>query len=472
MATDSVPPKTLSPLLARIADYISLRLNEQEIAIRHYVTCQESLRQQLSDDKVTQETYNKEMDMLDDSSADTMLEFQIIDKQFRLVAQDMEDEVYGMKAIGTPSAGDDELVEKAYYAVVREAKRSELLWRQRFSQTFCEKKANGRTALEDRVLSYYDAVRTMHDQRQAHCSLTGWYPDEEVGVARLVPASISSEQISFLFGANQVNLVNGKNCIPLQKNLAQALDCGIITFIPLPPTDADQGPTWTCILVDDGFRDQAFAVTPDGKKLTYRDIHGNPLIFHNHHRPARRFLFFHFVISYLRAQSLEFSVKPNIAWPVPGRYVDKESLLMIGRCISGTELPELLYKGMVFEKTERPPDYADVALCLVIRNWVKRTAEVGRDGTECVLSSDAGGDGDLGAEGVSGISEDVKMDEEATQWAGEQEQEQTQEHEDQQQEVEEKGETGDQDEAATRQDPTLTPSKGRKKKKSKKATNN
>lgn len=212
MATDSIPPKTLSPLMARIADYITLRLNEQETAFEHYIACQTSLREQLSMGKITQTTYNKEMDMLDDASADTMLEFHIIDKQYRLLAQDMEDEVLGMRAVGTPCAGEDELVEKAYYSVVREAKRSEVLWRQRFDQGVVQNKSNGRTELDGRVLSFYDAVRTMHEQRQAHCSLTGWHPDEEVGVARLVPGSISSEQVAFLFGANQINLVNWKNC--------------------------------------------------------------------------------------------------------------------------------------------------------------------------------------------------------------------------------------------------------------------
>ncbi|KAI5291446.1 hypothetical protein KEM54_004626 [Ascosphaera aggregata] len=363
MSTESVPPKAISPLLARVADYITLRVNEQETAIKHYVNCQDSLRQQLQQGKITQMTYNNEMNILDDTTSDTMLEFQVIDKQFRLVAQDMEDDVLGMKAVGTPAAGEDELVEKSYFSVVGEAKKTEMLWRQRYYDAPMEdSKVNSqRSELDRRVLSYYNATRTMREQRQAHCSLTGWYPEAEVGVAQLVPGCISSEQISFLFGANQMNLVNGKNCIPLQRNLADALDCGIITFIPLPPTDVDQGPTWTCILVDDSFRDRVFAIGSDGKKLTYR---------------------------------------PNIAWPVPGRYVDKESLLMLGRSISGTELPELLYKGMVFEKVERPADFADVALCLVVRGWVRKTIEAGKDGIGCVDSKKEG-DGDLSTEDVS-----------------------------------------------------------------------
>lgn len=48
------------------------------------------------------------------------------------------------------------------------------------------------------------------------------------------------------------------------------MECGIITFVPLPPSDVNQGPIWTCILVDDDFRDRAFAKTPDGKQITYR----------------------------------------------------------------------------------------------------------------------------------------------------------------------------------------------------------
>ncbi|KAI5295609.1 hypothetical protein KEM52_000851 [Ascosphaera acerosa] len=399
-ATEAVPPREVSPLMQRIIDYATMRMSENCEGIKYYNACHRSLCDQLRDKKISQTTYNTEMDTIDQSTTDTMLEYSILDKQFRLVTQDMEDDVLGMQAIGTPAAGEAELVEKAYFQVIREAKRTTVLWQQRYVSDDLESRPDReRSDLDGRVLRYYDAVRDMHGQRQAHCSLTGWHPEAEVGVAGLVPGCIAPEQIAFFFGSDYINLVNGKNCIPLQKNLAEAVGCGVITFIPLPPSEGDQGPNWTCILVDDGFRDRVFAIDSDGKRLTYRDIHGSPLTFHNHHRPARRFLFFHFVISYLRAQTLEFPVKPNIAWPVPGRYVDRLSLLMLGESISGRDLPELLYRGMVFEILMRPPDFSDVALCLAMRGWVRKTREAAGAGIGC-LDTQSVPDGDLSTSGM------------------------------------------------------------------------
>lgn len=143
---------------------------------------------------------------------------------------------------------------------------------------------------------------------------------------------------------------------------------------------------------------------------------------------------------------------------------------MLARSMSGGELPELLYKEMVFEKTERPADYADVALCLAMRNWIRKTVEVSKNGTACVIPK-IEGDGDLSAEGVAKISSDVdvEMIEAAMQETTGNEDE-TQPSEEQQQGSEKDKDTESKGDTVSQE--SITSSKGRKKKKkSKKITN-
>ncbi|KAI5308700.1 hypothetical protein KEM55_005076, partial [Ascosphaera atra] len=260
-------PTSYQVLVNQIRDFILLRVKEHETSLEHFLSSQASLRIQLQENKISLDLYNSEMDILDQKYRRILLEFQLIDKQFRLVAQDMEDEVFGMKAIGIPAANQEELVEKAYYAVVREAMESEILIN---TSALADYSIEERSALDKRALNYYSASRIMHNQRQAHCSITGWYPEDEVHVARLVPREVSASEAASIFGAQAIDLFNGKNCVPLHKNLAKALDYGIITFVPLPPPAPDHSPTWTCVLVDDRLSDSVFAVAPSGKKLTYR----------------------------------------------------------------------------------------------------------------------------------------------------------------------------------------------------------
>ncbi|KAI5299729.1 hypothetical protein KEM55_001821, partial [Ascosphaera atra] len=92
------------------------------------------------------------------------------------------------------------------------------------------------------------------------------------------------------------------------------------------------------------------------------------------------------------AASQGFPVKPNIAWPTPGRYVDQDTLVQLCNCISGTEVPELLYNGMVFQRVEHPGDYADVALCLSLRGWARKPLNL----EEVCLRPPSEGGGDLG----------------------------------------------------------------------------
>lgn len=67
------------------------------------------------------------------------------------------------------------------------------------------------------VFDYYNASKTTEtNQKLAYCHLTGWHPDGVVKAAHIVPKSLNSEEVSYLFGVGQAVLSDPKNgkCLP------------------------------------------------------------------------------------------------------------------------------------------------------------------------------------------------------------------------------------------------------------------
>jgi len=81
------------------------------------------------------------------------------------------------------------------------------------------------------------------------------------------------------------------------------------------------------------------------------------LVFLTENRPAKRFLYFRFIISYIFAQkngNQLFINKMNNDknfWASPGEYLRKSTLISLARNISGLELPPNILDKTTFEGT-------------------------------------------------------------------------------------------------------------------------
>lgn len=110
------------------------------------------------------------------------------------------------------------------------------------------------------VLRYYNAILS----NSAWCVVSGrWYEKVNVKAARLVPKSLSPDELAFLFGANETVASNPRNGLPLHKTVEVALDRGQICIVPIIPLD-NSAPRWKCILLDEGCRHNT-AITIDGQ---------------------------------------------------------------------------------------------------------------------------------------------------------------------------------------------------------------
>lgn len=150
------------------------------------------------------------------------------------------------------------------------------------------------------------------------------------------------------------------------------MDTGIIAIVPLiSETPVNH---WKCILVDNTKQDDTclrcygIEVTDLKWRVSHVNIHqifsilnslqeldGRELLFLSDSCPAKRFLFFRFIITYLNAKidgNNDFANEVDTEqsfWASPGSYLRKSTLTMLSRNVSGMEIPPNVYKDNTFE---------------------------------------------------------------------------------------------------------------------------
>ncbi|CAG8939214.1 unnamed protein product [Penicillium salamii] len=203
------------------------------------------------------------------------------------------------------------------------------------------------------VAQYYDIPKDM-----GYCHLTGFWDATEVKAAHLVPKSLHSDEIAYLFGVRAMVSSDPRNALSLHRTLEAALDSGKIVILPILEDileDKDVTPSrWKCVLTDETIRHHTW-VTFAGSEKRFDDVDQTELKFLGDARPAKRFLYFRFVITYIhckRQGNLGFTDKVEnirLFWPTPGEYLCKSMLNTLSRSISGHKLPESLLQDRTFE---------------------------------------------------------------------------------------------------------------------------
>ena len=88
-----------------------------------------------------------------------------------------------------------------------------------------------------------------------------------------------------------------------------------------------------------------------------QDIHKRELQWSNNNRPAKRFLYFRFIMTYLICKFKdqptdwinEIAERGNM-WCTPGPYVRRSMLQLLGRECGDIFLPKRLYQGQTFDE--------------------------------------------------------------------------------------------------------------------------
>ncbi|KFY24849.1 hypothetical protein V493_04993 [Pseudogymnoascus sp. VKM F-4281 (FW-2241)] len=221
-------------------------------------------------------------------------------------------------------------------------------------------KAFDQGAFRERVLDYYGAKMVGADGNvKKYCHLTGWQPALNVRCAHIVPKSLKSDELSYLFGVRDAMLGEARNGITLYNVIENALDDGNIVFVPdmlIPGEEI----VWRCVLINKSMAsDEIF------KSLKWRDIDGKELKFLTGNRPAKRYLYLRYAITcihqrqqgnsdWLDTAFRETKSKGHI-WVTPGPYLRQSMLLTLARNASDTFLPEVFYGLTTFTEADGCP---------------------------------------------------------------------------------------------------------------------
>ncbi|KAI9815382.1 MAG: hypothetical protein M1832_005521 [Thelocarpon impressellum] len=205
------------------------------------------------------------------------------------------------------------------------------------------------------------------------CSVTAAFYDPSIVVAaHILPAAIKFGVASYLFGAGAAGRIfSTDNCLIMMKTIEAAFDAGSFVILPVDPMERPIR-RWKTVVVDPAAMNTGFT-TPSGNR-TMRDLDGKELVFRSEHRPASRFLYYHFVMTLLRARQLERPgwevfwnrFKQTTPFPTMGRYLRDTMLLTLAKRTGGDLTSEELRffigeRGVKVERGLTPEDESEIA---------------------------------------------------------------------------------------------------------------
>lgn len=197
----------------------------------------------------------KELESIEKRVLPLEREFVVVKRQKKIVEEDLAEETSLHETMEDAYASI--MVSKVMLATGKQKKR-------RFGQSKFKKD----------VLSYYNASRTENGYEETYCHLLHtWLPAKTVESAHLVPKSLQSEELSYLFGVGEAVLSDPRNGklfrrfmlrgsanqlagIPLFSVIENALDDGTIAIVPIPPTATTETTKWRCVLIDTSLRNR------------------------------------------------------------------------------------------------------------------------------------------------------------------------------------------------------------------------
>ncbi|KAF3479575.1 uncharacterized protein GIQ15_06551 [Arthroderma uncinatum] len=342
---------------SEISRFLDRRAEELTANVKNYLHRQFIMRHKVSVHESTLDEYHGMVEALDRHAFFASIQLRTLKKMRRAVEQDMEEELNtrGFENIKMPSKD----------SVIRNAYGKSMAWKASYAPNnrLEEKEYRREVVIYLRANSYSDGASVVL------CPIAGPFDEFEVQAVYLVPESLPGDALAFLFGIEEFDLPNPRNGIVLHKILAKGLKAGIFAIIPSLPADEGQPVKWKCLLVDPGVKKTSWF-------QYWKRIDGMELAFQGSTRPARRYLYFRFVMTYLIAKrkgNYEWVDKirhREVRWTAKGNYVQKSLLLSVGRSVSGTDLPSALYEGNTFDAREVEPEI-ELALTVALRAEIK-----------------------------------------------------------------------------------------------------
>ena len=197
------------------------------------------------------------------------------------------------------------------------------------------------------------------EEESTFCHVLGWQAWSLVKCAHIVPFCFNSTELSYMFGADDAALHSCRNGLFLNRVIEKGWDNGWVAIVP--DETVDRTPTeWKIILLNESVRNDMVHKNKEGKITRYGDFDGQRLKFLNDNRPARRYLYFRYVMAYLHAAKSKYpnfreKVPSGTMWASPGKpdgYLRKSVLRALAQRVGDTALPQDLLAAGTFVDTE------------------------------------------------------------------------------------------------------------------------
>ena len=232
--------------------------------------------------------------------------------------------------------------------------------------------------------NYYDATQITEDgEKQVWCVVTGWHESSQVRAAHIIPKSLSSGELEYLYGSGGDIPSDYRNGLMLYSKIEEALDSGRIVIFPLPSQE-DELTEWKVVLTDKTIRKRQ--ITGGLYPVTFTDIDGKKLVFRNNNRPARRYLYLRFIMTFLHCKSegkptewIEESDVGQTAWHTPDKSLRRGFLLRFARQVWHEPLPDKVYSELtptVPSPTSDRPDEEEELMAEGFASMVKGSIQI------------------------------------------------------------------------------------------------
>jgi len=135
-----------------------------------------------------------------------------------------------------------------------------------------------------------------------------WFKQTSMKAAHIVPASLGAECVDYVFGNGAGSrLFSPDNGLVLHSMVETAFVAGSFVLVPV---DASESPIrrWKIRLTNEAARNEVFygppsSLSPDRPSVVkLHELDGTELEFRSAHRPAARFLYYHFDMTLLRSK--------------------------------------------------------------------------------------------------------------------------------------------------------------------------
>jgi hypothetical protein len=198
---------------------------------------------------------------------------------------------------------------------------------------FKKRDADVQERFRAKVFKAYDSIQKGVYQKLFWCCISGTWTelddtDSKVRAAHIVPYNIGELNASYLFGPppdGVEHLMNPRNGLPMKALYEEHMDDGSFVLVPVANSD-----------------DIKVVVLKRGIDSDLAAINGKILSFPNDFRPAKRYLYFAFVMTLLRRQRhdvpgwwrscMEYGMQQ--IWATPGEYLRHSTLKVMARRIA------------------------------------------------------------------------------------------------------------------------------------------